>query len=255
MGKLRSSAPLTCAAVMVIGLFLLTGCQSERRAKQVAAVRKSGKLKEAREMAVEELQKDPDEMSLWRELAATDLALCERPASSDIPAIYPALIEAALLCTAVYENGKMDEKWQTNASRTAAQTGTMANQILNEVEVVTERGRTHLRSEPLSGVELQSERFVDPADMEWTVKHAVPLIFFSRHLGPVLSKDFESNVRNLENRLEQIAENTNISEALLNDRRRVAEEKVTRGLDAASQDLKDSGSFECETIFHNPMLE
>jgi len=255
MGSARSFVPPAVAIALLYGVILLAGCRSERVAKQVAELRRSGKVEAARKTALEELQKSPDQLPVWRELAATDLAICERPSSSGTAGSYPLLTEAALLCTAVYESGKMDEKWRSVASRVAALTATAANQILNQVDVETVRGKTHLKSEPLTAVELESERFVDPEDMEWTVQHAVPLIFFTRRLGPVLSQSMDSNVQILEKRLAQMAQNTNISEDQLNSSCKRIEEKTASSLAAAAGDLNGPGYFEYETIIPNPALQ
>ena len=246
-----------CVALLAASL-MVCGCKSNQTVKDIAAARKAGKADAARELALAALEKSPDNLLLWRELAATDVVLADAHVAPEDPAPYRKLTEAALICTAVYEHnhGKLtDDAWKATVSRTAQMTVSLANRALNNVEVTNARGKSHLGHRPLTEVELQSERYVSVDDMESAIRQAVPLILFARHLGPVLSNDISSSIDELEMRVQQMGQNTNITTDTVNRRCAWVTEQVVKTLDNAAEELTDTGSFQFDTILHNPLFE
>jgi hypothetical protein len=244
-------------ALVMIGVLALSGCKTDRVAKDIAAIRKAGDAAGAREQAVSELDVDAGNLSLWRELAMSDVALSESRTSPDIVTASRYLNEAALICAAMYEfrGAKLDEKWRSVATQTAQHTVALADRVVSGVVVETARGRTRLKATPLTDIELETERFVDPDAMEKAVKFATPLILFARRLGPLVATGIAANADEMEKRIAQMGDNTNLSERLVDGRCKVYTERTTECLNAAVQDLKDKGSFQTETIFQNPIIE
>jgi hypothetical protein len=252
---------MTCKQVLTVVLLgaavLAAGCKSSTAVKDVIALRKAGQPGDAREKAVAELTNDAGSLALWRELAMTDVTLSESRFTRDLSASVRYLNEGALICAAVYEykGQKLDEKWLSVATQAVQHTVALADRVISTVNVETVRGHTRLKAAPLTDVELEDERFIDPDEMEKTVRRAIPLIFFTERLGQLVSTGIGGNVEELNKRIMQMGQNSNLSDRMVEGRCRVYTDRVAQCLTAAEQDLKENGYFKPETIFENPIIE
>jgi hypothetical protein len=244
-----------CIALLLMGSLALNGCSTNRVAKEVAALRLERKADAAREMAIAELQKEPKNLRLWRELAATDIVLARERAVPPENEPYRYAVEAALICAAMSEHnkGKLDEPWLAVASQTVLRAMELATTGLGGVSISTARGKVTL--ERLGHSDIDPERFVDTDGMQWVVKNTVPLMVFAQQLGPVVSIDFSKNAQEYDARVSQMGINSNITMSQVQAQRDRASAATSKQIAAAVQDLDDLGYFQAETILGNTILE
>lgn len=130
------------ATLIVICLFLMSGCGPDQEAKQIRELRLAKQLDEARDLAIKTLTDSPKRKAVWQEFVRVDMDLYkEKHAKSDEKDLN-YLVEAALTCIAVYQHNdkKPSDVWKSLNSQVFAFVSTECNVVLGVMQTQTKAG-------------------------------------------------------------------------------------------------------------------
>jgi hypothetical protein len=249
-------------AILVLSTAVLMSCQSHKVAREVAALRRSSDLTAARDLAINSLRASAKDMELWRELAATDLAIFAKAESLNAePVSY--LLEVALLCASVYahDSGASQEQWQAMGRRVAVEALTLSNRMLDDLprtEVISKHV-TERFADPNIPRELQRQDYIITTQSrhDWitdipiatkVIRQSSALLEYTQRL-PQENAALMSTIQGVDSHINSLPRFiSNLSSSLIDDNRQQVQRAVTARIDAATTELQVHGHFTLATI-------
>jgi hypothetical protein len=120
-------------SLIILAITLLTGCGPSEEIKTIRRLRKDTRFAEARDLVLQELERDPRRMNFWREFAAVTSELAREVRHREDP--YPLIVQSAVVCAAIRETrDDPGDRWQAASVAAANRVVASVTDLIEEVE-------------------------------------------------------------------------------------------------------------------------
>ena len=252
--------------LLVIAALLLTACGKDSDVQRVRALRLSGHPDSARVAAVEVLKQNSARLDLWREYAASalDAARIETGEAGSEPS--SQLIEAALVCAAVYQqkNREPGRAWhdlgrlasaeiigELSRMRTTIQMQTSSTAMLKPLETVADTSEMP----PLQAVKARETMTKYRSGARILLRRSMCYRRMLEVLPEMNPGSAEITISQFEEIQSPWFEVLELDAAFVAGVQRTARQGVDQALAQARGDLDEVGYFLPATIFENGVLE
>jgi hypothetical protein len=258
---------VTYRLVTAIGLLclLISGCGKDEKAKAIHDLLATNHADSARALAIETLTDQANRLSCWQEFAHASLDLCRLadPAEGFKPVHY--LIEADLLCGAMYAARKQapPEAWLTTGKSVNGEVSRQINRLIGSVNGQLRSAaiqRQALSSRPDSTT-ITSEMLDAQATLQRYRDNAHDVIYLAAVLTRMLNALPEASPGSgaqlsgqLDETLSAWGQDLEITADYQSDVRRQANSAFDKALNRVQTDYQDLGYFLVENVTENGVL-
>ena len=254
------------AGALLLAMLLSTGCGSSKQAETVRNLRLAGQADSARSMALSLLNENANRMDLWLEFARSSLdAVRLRPNTEDEDHTNDlnALVQAALVCSAVYQQAKHEppKEWRDTGKLVSAE---VARQVNNVITAMNAQMQSALYLKPMlhpTGPDSLMSHGSDVRAEQLLVNYrmgARNLLFWSTVMHRLLESLPEVNPGTaslLAGQLEEArtpwAQSLDLDPAYMSGTQQRARQVIDEALQHALQDYRDLGYLLPQTITEN----